>query len=75
MSLFEEINKTSNPKLVIAWGQVVSVGPPLSVRIARDQIDVTVGQWLDSYTPVETDKVLLAKIGPGWIVLGKLVSA
>lgn len=38
------------------------------------QASVRERPYLDSYTPAANDRVLLARVGRGWVVLGKVVS-
>lgn len=77
MSLQDQVRKTSQAEKVYhdAWGLVTGVGPPVTVRLARDQTDVTVTLWLSSYTPTTSDKVLLVRTGQQWVIVGDLVDA
>lgn len=75
MSVFDEVRSTAREvkRPVLLWGQVVGVSPT-TVRLARDQTDVTITIALSSYTPTTTDKVVVAKVGGAWAILGDLVS-
>ena len=55
------------------FGQIVSAeAGEAQVRLAGDIGDTTIVLSLGSYTAVVGDKVMLAKIGKAWAILGKL---
>jgi hypothetical protein len=57
----------SAPELAV--GQVIAVSPT-KVRFDGDTSDQTVALDLTDYTPTTNDRVLLAKVGSGWIIIG-----
>ena len=52
-------------------GIVTVVGPPLQVRLDGDGADITALR-VTSYTPTLGDRVVLARWGTQWIVLGEV---
>ena len=53
------------------WGDVTGISP-LEVRIAGDAVSVEVPRTLASYTPSTSDRVLLARVGNTWVILGRI---
>jgi hypothetical protein len=53
----------------LAVGQVISISPT-KVRFDGDTSDQAVPLSLDAYTPATNDRVLLAKVGASWIIVG-----
>lgn len=58
----------------MTWGVVQSVSPVVRVAIEGDDTFTKITSGLDTYTPVETDQVLLIKTDITWIIAGKIVT-
>ena len=63
------IARQASPELRFA--EVTSTSP-LEVRLAGDNSDIGIDRVVASYTPTTNDRVVLAKVGSSWVILGEL---
>ncbi len=61
----------ADPGFALAYGDVTATSP-VEVRIAGDTTSTEITERLASYTPTTNDRVILARVGPVWIILGDL---
>lgn len=66
-----------NQEKELALGTIPSDYSSGLPKVKFDNEDIAssrVRPYLDSYTPTANDRVLMARIGGGWIILGRIVN-
>ena len=58
----------------LAWGEITAVSP-VTVRLAGDTADTPVAVKNTALTLATNQKVLMAKVGNGWVVVAILGAA
>lgn len=58
----------------VNWGQVTGLSP-LGVRIAGDSTDTLISLRTPDVTLSTGDKVVLLRVGSGWVLISRIVAA
>ncbi|MED4586679.1 hypothetical protein P9578_28390 [Brevibacillus choshinensis] len=73
LSIFQDSNEQSSPFRLGKISATYTSGRPPVLFDGETTASTRIYPYLASYTPVANERVLLGKVGNGWVVLGKVI--